>query len=32
MLDNYHLQLLSMDDMRSWQEALKDYMTEKRHI
>jgi dTDP-4-dehydrorhamnose reductase len=25
-LDNYQLRLLGMDDMRSWQEALKDYM------
>ena len=26
---NYHLQLLGMDGMRSWQEALKDYLREK---
>lgn len=32
VLDNYHLRLLGMDDMRSWQEALKDYMREKGHI
>ncbi len=32
VLDNYHLRLLGMDDMRSWQEALKDYFTEKGHI
>lgn len=32
-LDNYHLRLLGMmDDMRPWQEALKDYMIEKGHI
>ena len=31
MLDNYHLRLLGMDDMRPWQEALKDYMIEKGH-
>ena len=32
VLDNYHLRLLGLDDMRSWQEALKDYMIEKGHI
>ncbi len=32
VLDNYHLRLLSLDDMRSWQEALKDYMISKGHI
>jgi hypothetical protein len=32
VLDNYHLRLLGMDDMRPWQEALKDYMIEKGHI
>lgn len=32
VLDNYYLQLLGMDDMKPWQEALKDYMTEKRHM
>ncbi|MFC1968112.1 dTDP-4-dehydrorhamnose reductase [Chloroflexota bacterium] len=32
VLDNYHLRLLGMDDMRSWQEALKDYMKEKGHL
>ena len=26
VLDNYHLRLLGMDDMRPWQEALRDYM------
>ncbi len=31
-LDNYHLRLLGMDDMRPWQEALKDYMREKAHL
>jgi len=25
-LDNYHLRLLGMGDMRPWQEALRDYM------
>lgn len=29
VLDNYHLRLLGMDDMRPWQEALKDYMNER---
>ena len=32
VLDNYHLRLLGMDDMRTWQEALKDYMKEKGHL
>ena len=32
VLDNYHLRLLGMDDMRPWQEALKDYLREKGHI
>ena len=32
VLDNYHLRLLGMDDMRPWQEALKDYMISKGHI
>lgn len=31
-LDNYHLRLLGMDDLRPWQEALKDYMREKGHL
>lgn len=26
VLDNYHLRLLGLDDMRTWQEALKDYI------
>lgn len=26
VLDNYHLRLLGMDDMRPWREALKDYL------
>lgn len=32
VLDNYHLRLLGMDDMRPWQEALADYMREKGHL
>ncbi len=32
VLDNYQLRLLGMDDMRPWQEALKDYMIAKGHI
>ena len=32
VLGNYQLQLLGMDDMRPWQEALEDYMKEKGHI
>jgi len=31
-LDNYHLRLLGMDDMRPWQEAIRDYMVRKGHI
>ena len=31
VLDNYHLRLLGMDDMMSWQEALRDYMISKGH-
>ncbi len=31
-LDNYQLRFLGMDDMRPWQEALKDYLKEKGHI
>ena len=31
VLDNYQLRLLGMDDMRPWQEALRDYMIEKGH-
>ena len=32
VLNNYHLRLLGMDDMRSWQEALRDYMKEKGYL
>ena len=32
VLDNSHLRLLGMDDMRTWQEALADYMREKGHM
>jgi len=32
VLDNYHLRLLGMDDMRPWQEALEDYLIEKGHV
>jgi dTDP-4-dehydrorhamnose reductase len=28
VLDNYHLKLLGMGDMRPWQAALRDYMNE----
>ena len=31
VLDNYHLRLLGMGDIRPWQEALKDYMEERGH-
>jgi len=32
VLDNYHLRLLGMADMRAWQEAVKYYMISKGHI
>ncbi|HXZ94976.1 MAG TPA: dTDP-4-dehydrorhamnose reductase [Dehalococcoidia bacterium] len=32
VLDNYHLRLLGMDDMRPWQEALQDYLVARGHI
>ena len=32
VLDNYHLRLLGMGDMRPWQEALGDYMMERGQI
>lgn len=32
VLDNYHLRLLGMDDMRAWQEALRDYLVARNHI
>ena len=32
VLDNYHLRLLGLDDMPTWQEALKDYMISKGYI
>jgi dTDP-4-dehydrorhamnose reductase len=32
VLDNYHLRLLGMDDLRPWPEALEDYMRTKGHI
>jgi len=32
VLDNYHLRLLGMDDLRPWPEALEDYMRSKGHI
>ena len=32
VLDNYHLRLLKMDDMRDWKEALRAYLIEKGHI
>jgi len=32
VLDNYHLRLLGIDDMRPWQEALKDYLVARGHI
>ena len=32
VLDNYHLRLLGIEEMRPWQEALTDYMAEKGHL
>jgi len=32
VLDNYHLRLSGMDDMRTWQETLKDYMIGKGYV
>jgi len=32
VLDNYHLRLLGMDDMRPWEHALEDYMRGKGHL
>jgi len=32
VLDNQHLRLLGMDDMRPWPEALSDYMKAKGHL
>jgi len=32
VLDNYHLRLLGMYDMRTWQEALMDYLKARGHI
>jgi len=32
VMDNYHLKLLGMDDLRSWQQALEDYLKEKGHL
>jgi dTDP-4-dehydrorhamnose reductase len=32
VLDNYQLRLLGMDDMRSWPEALRAYLTEKGYV
>jgi len=29
VLDNYHLRLLGMDDMRPWQEALEHYLAQE---
>ena len=32
ILDYYHHRLMSMDDMRPWQEALRDYLIARGHI
>ena len=32
VLDNHRLRQLGMDDMRPWQEALKDYLSVKGHV
>ena len=32
VLDNFHLRLLGMNDMRPWPEALADYLREKENL
>jgi dTDP-4-dehydrorhamnose reductase len=32
VLEHFHLRFLGMDDIRSWQSALKDYMEEKKYV
>lgn len=32
VLANYHLHLLDMDDMRPWQDALRDYLRDKGYL
>ena len=32
VMDNYQLRLVGMDNMRSWQNALQDYLVRKKHI
>jgi dTDP-4-dehydrorhamnose reductase len=32
VLDNYHLRLLGIDELRPWREALRDYMINKGYI
>ena len=32
VLDNYHLRLLGLDDLPTWQEALKEYMIDKGYV
>jgi dTDP-4-dehydrorhamnose reductase len=32
VLDNSHLRLLGLDDMRPWQKALRDYLVARGHI
>jgi dTDP-4-dehydrorhamnose reductase len=32
VLDHFQLRLLGMDDIRTWQEALRDYLNKKRYI
>jgi dTDP-4-dehydrorhamnose reductase len=32
VLDHYHLRLQGRDDMRSWHEALREYLGEKGHL
>jgi len=32
VLDNSQLRLLGMDDMPTWQEALREYMIKKQYI
>ncbi len=32
VLNHYHLQLLGMDNIRTWRDALRDYMDVKNYL
>jgi dTDP-4-dehydrorhamnose reductase len=32
VMDHYHLRLMGLDNLRSWQEALQDYLKQKKYI